>query len=91
VPLPTWDLILGPAGVAVLALTILWLFVTERIIPRGRLEDQKAATTEALTVAKDANQTMEKMAEALEARNNLDAEAMRTFRESDRGRKERRR
>jgi hypothetical protein len=79
-PIPTWDLILGPAGVAVLTLSVLWLFVTERIIPRGRLEDQKLATQEALSVAKDANQTMEKMAEALEARNNLDTEVMRAFR-----------
>lgn len=78
---PTWDLLLGPLGLTVGALLLLWLLVSERIVPRGRLEDQKLATTEALSIARDANQTMEKMAEALEARNTLDAEVLRPARE----------
>jgi len=85
------DILLGPVGLTFGAVLLLWLFVTERIIPRGRLEDQKAATAAALAGWRDANLTTEKMAEALETRNTLDTEALRTLREQgerDRGRRE---
>lgn len=73
---PSWDFLLGPLGLTVFVLFLIWLFVTERVIPRGRLEDQKIATSAALDVVRGANLALEKMADALEARNRLDTEQL---------------
>lgn len=75
-------ILLGPLGLTVGLLFLVWLFVTERVVPKGRLDDQKIATKDALDIAKQANESLDRMANAVEARNQLDAE--RTRLESER-------
>jgi hypothetical protein len=70
-------LLLGPLGLTAGLLFLVWLFVTERIVPSGRLADQKEATKEALDIARQANQSLDRMADAVETRNTLDAERVR--------------
>jgi hypothetical protein len=67
-------ILLGPLGLTAGLLFLVWLFVTEKIVPRGRLDDQKQATKEALDIARQANESLDRMASAIEARNQLDAE-----------------
>ena len=70
----TLTLLLGPLGLTVGLLFLFWLMMSERLIPRGRLDDQKNATREALDIAREANQALDRMADAVEQRNKLDAE-----------------
>ena len=70
-------LLLGPVGLTVGLLFFVWLLVSERVVPKGRLEDQKKATQDALDIAREANNSLDRMADAVEARNNLDAERVR--------------
>lgn len=70
-------LLLGPLGLTVGLLFLFWLMLTERLIPKGRLEDQKAATREALDIAREANSALDRMADAVEQRNKLEAEQAR--------------
>lgn len=72
-----WTLLLGPLGLTAGLLILVWLFVTEKIVPRGRLSDQKDATKDALDIARQANDALDRMANAVETRNNLDAERTR--------------
>jgi hypothetical protein len=87
----TLTLLLGPLGLTAGLLILVWLFVTEKVVPKGRLDDQKAATLEALQIAHEANQSLDRMADAVEARNNLDAERVRLEAERVRTAGERRR
>lgn len=66
--------LLGPLGLTAGLLFLVWLFVTEKVVPRGRLDDQKTATKEALEIARQANESLDRMANAIEARNQLDTE-----------------
>jgi hypothetical protein len=68
------SVLLGPLGLTAGLLFLVWLFVTEKVVPRGRLDDQKQATKEALDIARQANESLDRMANAIEARNQLDAE-----------------
>lgn len=70
----TLTLLLGPLGLTAGLLFLMYLFVSERVIPRGRLDDQKTATKEALDIARQANSALDRMADAVEARNKLDTE-----------------
>jgi hypothetical protein len=60
---------LGTLGFAILAV---YAFLKEIIVPRGRLDDQKAATAEALGLARSAIADNERLAAAVEARNRLE-------------------
>lgn len=73
----TLTLLLGPLGLTAGLLILVWLFVTEKVVPKGRLDDQKEATKEALSIAHEANESLDRMADAVEARNQLDAERVR--------------
>lgn len=73
----TLTLLLGPLGLTAGLLILVWLFVSEKVVPKGRLDDQKEATKEALLIAHEANESLDRMADAVEARNNLDAERVR--------------
>ena len=85
-----WTLLLGPLGLTVGLLVLVWLMVTEKVVPKGRLDDQKAATHDALDIARQANESLDRMADAVEARNNLDAERARLEAERVRATGERR-
>lgn len=76
--------LLGPLGLTAGLLFLVWLFVTEKVVPKGRLDDQKQATKDALDIARQANESLDRMANAVEARNQLDAERARM--EADRAR-----
>lgn len=73
----TLTLLLGPLGLTAGLLILVWLFVTEKVVPKGRLDDQKEATKEALQIAHEANESLDRMANAVEARNKLEAERAR--------------
>lgn len=86
----TLSLLLGPLGLTVGLVLLAYLLITERVVPKGRLEDQKAATKEALDIAREANLSLDRMADAMEARNQLDAEKVRLEAERVRATGERR-
>lgn len=86
----TLTLLLGPLGLTVGLLILVWFLVTEKVVPKGRLDDQKTATKEALDIARAANDSLDRMADAVEARNQLDAERARLETERVRASGERR-
>ena len=57
---------LGALGVLGLGI---WAFLTERIVPKGRLDDQKTLTKEAIDGWKGSIAANERLADAWEARN----------------------
>lgn len=61
---------LGTLGFALLAV---YAFLTERIVPRSRLDEQRADKKEALDMARTAIASNERLADAVEARNQLEA------------------
>lgn len=67
-------ILLGPLGLTFGLLVLVWFLVTEKVVPKGRLDDQKVATKDALDIARQANDSLDRMADAVEARNTLDAE-----------------
>jgi hypothetical protein len=87
----TLTLLLGPLGLTVGLLILVWFLVTEKVVPKGRLDDQKAATKDALDIARAANDSLDRMADAVEARNQLDAERVKLESERVRAGGERRR
>lgn len=88
-PDDTLKLLLGPLGLTVGLIFLVYLLVTEKVIPAGRLADQKAATKEALDIARQANVALDRMADAVEARNKLDSERVNLERDRLRNGKER--
>lgn len=48
---------------------VIWAFLTERIIPKGRLTDQKELTKEAIAGWRESTKAVDRMADAWEARN----------------------
>lgn len=54
---------LGFLGLAI------WAFINEKIVPKGRLDDQKALTKEALEGWKELRQSIDRLADVWEARN----------------------
>lgn len=69
--------LLGPAAALALALVSLFMFVTERVVPGGRLVKAEAAAAAALALAETAIASQKQMASALEGRNQLDQERIR--------------
>lgn len=54
---------LGFLGLAV------WAFLTERIVPKGRLDDQKTQTKEAIDGWKELTKSVDRLGDIWEARN----------------------
>lgn len=71
---PLADALLGPVGLTAFLVIVVWAFVTERVVPAQRLRDATTATKEALGVAGAANDAFDRMAAALEQRNEIDAQ-----------------
>lgn len=55
------------------AIFMIWLFINEKIVPKGRLDDQKALTKDALDIARSSVAANERLADAFEARNTAEA------------------
>jgi hypothetical protein len=64
---------ISTGGALAFAIWMIWLFLSEKIVPRGRLDDQKDLTQEALDGWKAANSANERLADAWEARNAAEA------------------
>lgn len=60
---------LGTLGFSLLAV---YAFLSERIVPRSRLDEQRADKKEAMDLAREAIASNERMADAVEARNRLE-------------------
>ena len=60
---------LGTLGFALIAL---YAFITERVVPRSRLDEQREDKKEAMRMAQEAIAAAERVAEAVEAKNRLD-------------------
>jgi enterochelin esterase-like enzyme len=76
-------LLLGPLGLTVGALGVVYLLVTEKIVPFGRLKaaldrevEAKQAAKDALVLVDSSNKAMERLSDAVEARNKLETERM---------------
>lgn len=55
---------------------LVWLLVTERLVPKGRLDDEKSARHEATEGWREQSAANNRMAAALEERNRLDREQL---------------
>jgi len=73
----TLETLLGPVGLTAFLLVAILAFTTERVVPGSRALRAETAAKESLNLAVQANDALEKMADALEERNKLDAERMR--------------
>ena len=60
---------LGTLGFALL---VIYGFLTERVVPRSRLDEQRADKKEAIDLAKASIAAQERLADAVEAGNQLD-------------------
>ena len=60
---------LGTLGFALIAL---WALVREWVVPKSRLDEQRADKKEAMDLAKEAIAAGERLADAVEARNRLE-------------------
>ena len=74
----TLDMLLGPLGLTAFLLLAIVAFTTERVVPGSRATRAEKAAENALSLAVQANDALEKMADALDERNKLDAERLRT-------------
>lgn len=74
---------LGTLGFALLAV---YAFLRELIVPRSRLDEQRADKKEAIELARAAIADNERLAAAVEARNQLEEARERAERETRRGR-----
>jgi hypothetical protein len=72
---------LGTLGFALLAV---YAFLSEKVVPRGRLDDMKADKAEAMQLTKDAIASTERLADAVETRNQLEAARDQAEREATR-------
>ena len=61
--------LVSTGGALGMALWMLSLLISEKLVPKGRLDDQKALTKDALDGWKQANDANERLADAWEARN----------------------
>ena len=69
--------VLSGAGVLGFAVLAIYAFLTERIVPLSRLEEQRREKKEALDLARTSIASMDRLSAAVEARNELEAERMR--------------
>jgi hypothetical protein len=72
--------LISTGGALAFALWLLNLLIKEELVPKGRLDDQKALTREALDGWKTANSANERLADAWEARNAAEAKLADTAR-----------
>ena len=75
---------LGTLGFALLAV---YAFLTEKVVPKSRLDEQREDKKEAMDLARESIRQQERLADAVEARNQL--EAARTQAESEAARRAR--
>jgi hypothetical protein len=61
---------LGTLGFALLAV---YAFLTEKVVPRSRLDEQRDDKKEAMDLARQSVAAQERLADAVEARNQLEA------------------
>ena len=61
---------LGVLGFALLAI---YAFLTEKVVPRSRLDEQREDKKEAITLARESVAAQERLADAVEERNRLEA------------------
>ena len=61
---------LGVLGFALLAI---YAFLTEKVVPRSRLDEQREDKKEAMALARESVAAQERLADAVEARNQLEA------------------
>lgn len=66
------DLLVGASPFA-MAVFLIYLLITEQVVPKGRLDDQKALTKEATDGWKLSVTANERLADAWEARNEAEA------------------
>lgn len=76
---PLLDILDAITTIGLLGL-IVWGFLNERIVPKGRLDDQKELTKEAIAGWRESTKAVDRMADAWDARN----EAEERFRASQR-------
>ncbi len=62
---------LGTLGFALLAV---YAFLTERVVPRSRLDEQRNDKKEALELAREAVRQAERLADAVETRNRMEVD-----------------
>ena len=74
---------LGTLGFALLAV---YAFLTEKVVPHSRLDEQRADKKEAMDLARAAIANNERLADALEAANRLEAARIEADRERKRAR-----
>lgn len=70
---------LGTLGFALLAV---YAFLTEKVVPQGRLEEQRNDKREAIELANRALAASERLSDAVEARNRLEETREQVRRES---------
>lgn len=58
-----------------LLILIVWGFLTERVVPKGRLDDQKETTKEAIAGWRESTKAVDRMADAWDARNEAEERA----------------
>jgi hypothetical protein len=73
---------ISTGGAVAVLIWLTWLLINEKLIPMGRLDDQKALTKEALDGWKQANSANERLADAWEARNAAEAKLAESLREN---------
>lgn len=64
---------ISTGGALAMAIWMITLLIGEKLVPKGRLDDQKALTKEAIDGWKAANAANERLADAWEARNAAEA------------------
>jgi hypothetical protein len=64
-------LLLGPLGLTVGAMFVIWLLVTERLVPRGRLDEKELDRKEAVELLDKALSGYDGVTKAIEERNRL--------------------
>lgn len=66
--------ILSGAGTLGFAVLAIYAFLTERIVPISRLDEQRKEKAEAMELLRASISSMERLADAVEVRNRLEAD-----------------
>ena len=73
---------ISTGGAVAVLVWLTWLLINEKLVPKGRLDDQKTLTKEALDGWKQANSANERLADAWEARNAAESKLAESLREN---------
>jgi hypothetical protein len=68
--------LLSQAGPTAVLIFMVWLLVSERLVPKGRLDDEKSARREATDGWREQAGATNRTAAALEERNRIDRETL---------------